>query len=408
MTTIKKKMAFFSISLSLLVAGLALAAAPGGDLVRVTDIDDSIMVDLRYATTDNFTGQQIYSQAVAVLRSATAYKLAAANSEFKERGYRLKIWDAYRPPAAQEMFWRLLPDENYVANPANGSRHSRGGAVDVTLVDVMGREIIMPSAFDEFSGRAAREGTIDNVEAANNLAYLTSVMARHGFRTIDSEWWHFEDSEAAGFPLVDVGLEMFVDVPEALTRLEPGTKQVLVVTAKTPGSFTAQLTGWEYGENGWRQAFDRLPAVIGRSGLAGAGEKREGDGKTPVGIYALGTAFGYGESVASAMPYRQATEEDYWVDDPLSPFYNKWVHGRPDARSFERMKRDDDCYRYGIVVEYNTRPVAAGLGSAIFVHVWHGPGKPTAGCVALAEGELVRLLAWLDPAKRPVIVLGDR
>lgn len=384
---------------------MVLAASPG-DLVRVADVDESIVIDLQYATADNFTGQQVYPHAVAVLRRDTADKLAAANSEFKQSGHRLKLWDAYRPPAVQQVFWRLVPDERYVANPASGSRHSRGGAVDVTLVNAAGRELIMPSAFDDFTGRADRRSPADNTEAANNMAYLTAVMTRHGFRTIDSEWWHYEDSAATGFAPVDVSLDEFIDMPAALGRLEPGIKQALVVAAKTDGGFAAQLTAWEYGENGWRQAFDRLPAVIGRSGLAAGGAKREGDGKTPAGVYALGTVFGYGESIISAMPYRQATADDYWVDDPASPLYNQWVHGRPAALSFERMKRDDDCYKYGIVIEYNTRPVTAGLGSAIFVHVWRGPEAPTAGCVAVAEGELVRLLAWLVPAKRPVIVLG--
>jgi D-alanyl-D-alanine dipeptidase/L,D-peptidoglycan transpeptidase YkuD (ErfK/YbiS/YcfS/YnhG family) len=404
-----KRQSILQVFLGLLLAGMVLAAPLYDGLVRVTDVDGSIAIDLRYATADNFTGRQVYPHAVAVLRQETALKLAAANSEFKASGYRLKLWDAYRPPAVQEIFWRLVPDERYVANPASGSRHSRGGAVDVTLVDAGGQEIIMPSAFDDFSGRAARQSpAATSGEAANNMAYLTTVMMRHGFRPIDSEWWHFEDSEAAGFPLADVGLEMFVDVPAALAKLEPGTKQALVVAAEPAGGYKTHLTAWEYDENGWRQAFDRLAAVIGRGGLAASGEKREGDGKTPAGIYSLGTAFGYGENFAGAMPYRQATADDYWVDDPLSPLYNQWVQGRPAARSFERMKRDDDCYKYGIVVEYNTRPVTAGLGSAIFVHVWRGPDEPTAGCVALAEGDLVRLLAWLDPGKRPVIILGGR
>ena len=125
-------------------------------LVRVYDIDPTIVIDLRYATENNFTGKQVYPVSVCLLRKETARKLAAANAEFNKDGYRIKIWDAYRPPSVQKIFWELVPDERYVANPAQGgSRHNRGGAVDITLVDKGGREIEMPSDFDDFSEKAS-------------------------------------------------------------------------------------------------------------------------------------------------------------------------------------------------------------------------------------------------------------
>jgi len=160
-------------------------------------------------------------------------------------------------------------------------------------------------------------------------------------------------------------------------------------------------------DSAWRQVFGPIEAVIGRNGFAPAGEKREGDGRSPSGIFPLKLVFGYGETSPTRMPYRQAREEDLWVDDPESPDYNRWVErGVTAAASFERLRRDDDLYKYGIVIGYNTDPVVKGHGSAIFLHVWRGRHSPTAGCVAVSEDDLLRILAWLDPAAHPMIVMG--
>ncbi|HPC02466.1 MAG TPA: L,D-transpeptidase family protein [Syntrophales bacterium] len=157
----------------------------------------------------------------------------------------------------------------------------------------------------------------------------------------------------------------------------------------------------------WVRAFGPFPAAIGRNGFAPPGEKREGDGRTPSGTYRLAYAFGYAGSVSTKMPYRQALEDDLWVDDPDAPDYNRWVRRREtSAASCERMKRDDDLYRYGVVIDYNTDPVVRGRGSAIFLHVWRGARSNTAGCVAVSEANILKILAWLDPAASPVIVIN--
>jgi L,D-peptidoglycan transpeptidase YkuD (ErfK/YbiS/YcfS/YnhG family) len=107
------------------------------------------------------------------------------------------------------------------------------------------------------------------------------------------------------------------------------------------------------------------------------------------------------------MPYRQVTSDDLWVDDINADDYNRWVtRGATRASSFEVMRRKDDLYKYGIVVEYNTNPVIKSYGSAIFIHIWRGKGKPTAGCVALSEEDIIRILRWLNPAARPLVVMG--
>lgn len=190
-------------------------------------------------------------------------------------------------------------------------------------------------------------------------------------------------------------------------RLE-NTSQVLLAREEM-FFFARQINVYalERRDDTWRQAFGPIAAVIGRNGFAPPGEKREGDGRSPTGIFPLKLVFGYGEMSPTRMPYRQAREQDLWADDPESPDYNRWVEkGKTTAASFERLRRDDDLYKYGIVIGYNTDPIVKGHGSAIFFHVWRGPGSSTAGCVAVAEDDLLKILAWLEPAASPMIIMG--
>lgn len=180
-------------------------------LVNVSDMDESLIMDLKYATENNFTGRVIYPVNVCVLRKETALKLISANEEFKKMGYRIKIWDAYRPMYVQRIFWNIIQDERFVANPnKKGSRHNRGTAVDVTLVDKFQKEIKMPSEFDDFSDKAYRDFKSMGNEEEMNLNLLTEVMERHGFITIDTEWWHFEDNNFNKYSIIDENLESFV------------------------------------------------------------------------------------------------------------------------------------------------------------------------------------------------------
>ncbi len=385
-------------------------------LVRVTDLDPNIVVDLRYATNNNFTHQQVYPTAVCLLRKETAQKLAEANAEFMKDGYRIKIWDAYRPPSVQEILWNIMPDERYVAPPSKGgSRHNRGGAVDMTLVDAQGRELEMPTGFDDFTPKAAPSSKVMSRKARKNVDYLNGIMSKHGFKQYENEWWHFDDVDWRSYPLVDVPFEKFTAaapsqpssaVPGVLFNLNKDVHQALVVEEILPGSSHAQLTAWEWNGGQWQKAFPAMNAMLGNNGLVAKGEKIEGDGKTPSGIFKLGTAFGYALTVPTKLGYRQVTDKDVWVDDPDSPQYNQWVSDTPQAKSFEKMKRDDDLYKYGVVIEYNTDPIVLGKGSAIFLHVWRNGDSPTSGCVALAEENVQRILSWLDQSAKPVIILG--
>jgi L,D-peptidoglycan transpeptidase YkuD (ErfK/YbiS/YcfS/YnhG family) len=160
------------------------------------------------------------------------------------------------------------------------------------------------------------------------------------------------------------------------------------------------------GDN-WQMAFEPFNAVIGVNGFAEEGEKKEGDGKTPSGIYPLKLTFGYDATIGTKMPYRQAMPDDIWVDDSNSDDYNRWVKkSETRAASYELMKRDDNLYKYGVVIEYNTDPVIMGNGSAIFLHIWKGKGIPTAGCVAVSEENIIKIIEWLDPQASPVIIMG--
>jgi L,D-peptidoglycan transpeptidase YkuD (ErfK/YbiS/YcfS/YnhG family) len=202
-------------------------------------------------------------------------------------------------------------------------------------------------------------------------------------------------------------------VPLVLQRLDAPVCQAILVHPVKKGSIQARLSVWQKevskpkqgtGNTGWRRVF-LGSAVIGRNGLAAAGEKEEGDGKTPSGIYPLGPAFGYASSVNTGLLYRQAKDNDFWVDDVKSLQYNQWVNGSPAANSFERMKRRDNLYQFGIVIGYNTHPVIPGAGSAIFVHIWRGYNSPTSGCVALNQRSLRKILRWLGQQYQPVIIL---
>lgn len=167
------------------------------ELVRVSDYIPGIAVDLRYATTENFTGVVIYDFEDAYLRYGTVEKLMRVQTALEEQGLGLKIWDAFRPVSAQFVLWETVPDSRYVANPNSGySSHSRGNTVDITLVDSDGNELEMPTGFDDFSALADRDYRDASADAAENARILEQVMKQHGFKGYSAEWWHYTDTTA--------------------------------------------------------------------------------------------------------------------------------------------------------------------------------------------------------------------
>jgi L,D-peptidoglycan transpeptidase YkuD (ErfK/YbiS/YcfS/YnhG family) len=198
------------------------------------------------------------------------------------------------------------------------------------------------------------------------------------------------------------GTAAAADPPPAGVPADAG--QAIVVRPAQGKVFQVEVITRERRGDGWSDVLMTRPGVIGPKGFARPGLKREGDGHTPTGVYRVGTAFGSELAIATGLEYRRATADDFWVDDPDSPQYNRWVTGQPAAKSFEKLRQD--AYKYATVIEYNTDPVVPGHGSAIFLHVWSGPDQPTAGCVALAEADVRELLKWLDRRQNPVIVLN--
>jgi L,D-peptidoglycan transpeptidase YkuD (ErfK/YbiS/YcfS/YnhG family) len=183
------------------------------------------------------------------------------------------------------------------------------------------------------------------------------------------------------------------------------SEQLIFATNRDSASSLATIYTVERNDGVWHLVFPAFAGSIGEMGFAAIDNKKEGDGKSPSGVFPLGIAFGYDPSVVTKMPYRQATEDDFWVDDVYSEDYNKWVKGEPRAASWEKMRRDDNQYKYGVVIEYNMHPIEKGKGSAVFLHVWKDAGA-TLGCVSMSEEMVLKILGWLDPAKKPLIIMG--
>lgn len=187
------------------------------------------------------------------------------------------------------------------------------------------------------------------------------------------------------------------------------SSQALIVTNNCSESFFVNIYALEKNDGKWVYVKKSMDGIIGKNGFAAPGEKREGDGKSPSGIFALKTAFGYGEAMQTKMPYRQALEDDLWIDDVNADDYNRWVKkDQTKALSYEKMRRDDNLYKYGFVIEYNTAPVVKGYGSAIFFHIRRGGNIPTEGCVAVSEDNIIKILNWLDPQAKPLIIMGTK
>lgn len=180
-------------------------------LVNVATIP-GIQCDIRYATTNNFMGFKIYPQAACYLRKEVASALRKAQEELSQIGLGLKVFDGYRPLPVQQAMWDAIQDERYVSNPkVNKGRHTRGTAVDLTLVDANGQELEMPTPFDVFSEKAHSDNPQASETAKKNRALLKEVMARHHFKQISTEWWHFDFegwNDDVRFPPLDVNFDM--------------------------------------------------------------------------------------------------------------------------------------------------------------------------------------------------------
>ena len=162
------------------------------DFVRLKDLSHDFVYELKYATPDNFLKQAVYDCGECYLRKSTAEALVKANEAFKQLGYRIKLFDCYRPLSVQKKMWKILPGTHYVANPAKGSKHNRGAAVDLTLVDAKGKELNMGTPFDFFGKEAHHTYTQHSKEVLENRKLLKETLDKFNFKSIYSEWWHYE------------------------------------------------------------------------------------------------------------------------------------------------------------------------------------------------------------------------
>lgn len=223
------KNCLYELSLSVLEAGFSCMNIYGDKLVVVRNKAISNLVDIaqeiplakwnvvRYAAANNFMGIPIYPAPECLAHKDTVEALKKVQADLEKQGLSIKVWDAYRPLRHQWDLWnyalnilKISPDqvENYVANPKLGGRHTKGTAIDLTLVNnKTGEELEMPTLFDEFSERAWRNYQGGSDESKANRALLEVVMEKHGFKGLPSEWWHFDLNEWKDYPSLDIPLE---------------------------------------------------------------------------------------------------------------------------------------------------------------------------------------------------------
>ncbi len=199
----------FGLGLGLLLSTPVLAQS---DLVELVKVDPSLRLDIRYATPNNFLGFPVYPEARAFLQRPAAQAIKDANAELKAQGLGLLILDAYRPHFVTKLMWDRTPasQRDYVADPAKGSRHNRGAAVDLTLIDLAsGKPVEMPSRYDDFSERAHHDYAGASAKARANRAKLKALMVKHGFEPLANEWWHYDFGGWQNYPISN---ESFQDI----------------------------------------------------------------------------------------------------------------------------------------------------------------------------------------------------
>jgi D-alanyl-D-alanine dipeptidase len=181
------------------------------ELINILSLDPTFELDIRYATDNNFTGRAVYTsdEARCLLRKSVAEALVAVHADLKEQGYRLKIFDCFRPIEVQKRLFEVVPNPDYVAQPEfdengkpiRGSKHNRGAAVDLTLLHLDGTTVDMPTDYDDFSERAHPDYPAMAEHHRVNVNILADAMIKRGFTPIRTEWWHFDGPNWEAYPL---------------------------------------------------------------------------------------------------------------------------------------------------------------------------------------------------------------
>ena len=399
------------------------------DFVLLSEAVPDAILEIRYYSTYNFVGDRIdgYEQPVALLTKEAAAALRAVSDDLVSRGYRLKIYDAYRPQMAVSHFMRWALDfedtrmkqyfypelEKDVLFPlgyiAEHSGHSRGSTVDLTLFDMtLEKEVDMGGTFDYFGELSHPDYTgITETQYANRML-LREVMLAHGFKPLVEEWWHFtladepypdtyftfpvSTDSVAGSAAKDgnhAAQQRAADSPDWVKNLPAAqtANQLFVVAGLGMDKTTATISMHEKDKNGaWKQLLS-TPGFVGLNGLCLDADHAEGCGQTPIGVYRFNKAFGIAADPGCALDYMQVDENAYWSGDPDRQ-YNQMV----DIRDVPQLAMADSehivdyeyQYQYCLNISFN-EDGTPGRGSAIFLHCL-GPLKPyTGGCVAVPE-----------------------
>ncbi len=180
---------------------------PDKKMIELKSLTPDLIYDIRYATTNNFMHRVMYPEKnnYTFLREPAAEKLSLVQKELNEKGLGLKIFDAYRPYSVTVKFWELVHDERYVANPAKGSGHNKGIAVDLTIINLKtGKELNMGTGFDNFTDSAHQTFTDLPEEVLKNRALLKSTMEKYGFKPLETEWWHYYLDNGDKYEVLDI------------------------------------------------------------------------------------------------------------------------------------------------------------------------------------------------------------
>ena len=440
----------------LMIAGLNTAGAEEDDMVFSDDasgfvlLSDAVpdaILEIRYYSTYNFIGDRVdgYEEPVALLTKEAASALKEVSDDLIQKGYRLKIYDAYRPQKAVSHFMRwaldfedtrmktyFYPDlEKDTLFPlgyiAEHSGHSRGSTVDLTLFDMTTeKEVDMGGTFDFFGELSHPDYTGITEEQYRNRMILREAMLAHGFKPLEEEWWHFTLRDEPypntyfTFPVsresllnavegtlsdqlegLHVNIRHETESPSWVADLPSAqdAEQLFIVAAMGMDRTTAYISMHERDENGtWKQILS-TPGFVGRNGLCPDADHAEGCGQTPVGVYHFNKAFGIAADPGCALPYVQVDENTWWSGDPDRQ-YNRMV----DIRDVPELALEDSehivdyeyQYQYCLNISFN-EDGTPGRGSAIFLHCL-GPAKPyTGGCVAVPENIMRLVMQRVSP-----------
>ena len=190
LTLVSCKSTYLNSKKSLILLDIS-KEADSNAFVNLKNYSNDFVFDMKYATADNFLKEKVYPCDECFLRVKTVKALLEANKSFIEKGFKIKLYDCYRPRAIQKKMWRIVPDANFVANPKKGSIHNRGGAVDISLIDSVGNELNMGTKFDFFGEEASHNYQNLSDEILANRRFLKEIMIQHNFKSFDSEWWHY-------------------------------------------------------------------------------------------------------------------------------------------------------------------------------------------------------------------------